>query len=131
MAEYIPAEWADWLQTNRVELNAMTTARFIGWLDSKMESYGNGKLIPPKDVLFDRLKTEALELVSEDVRARILRDAGFPEQVQAEFSTLLPRLEATRSTLAELVREDLTARPETQWSTPLEKLAKTARDSAS
>lgn len=131
VAEYIPAEWANWLQTNRVELNAMTTAQFIGWLDSKMKSYGNGKLIPPTDVLFDRIKTEALELVSEDVRARILQDAGFPKQVQVEFSTLLPRLEATRSNLVALVREDLTARPETQWSTALENLAKTVRDSAS
>ena len=26
-------DWEEWLQTNRVELNAMTTPQFIAWLD--------------------------------------------------------------------------------------------------
>jgi hypothetical protein len=42
--------WAEWLQTHRVELNAMTTPQFIAWLDDKMEAHV-GKLIPPPDVL--------------------------------------------------------------------------------
>ena len=37
----------DWLQTNRVELNAMTTPQLIEWLDEKMAEHGDGKLIPP------------------------------------------------------------------------------------
>ena len=30
------ADWEEWLQTHRVELNAMTTPQFIEWLDGKM-----------------------------------------------------------------------------------------------
>jgi hypothetical protein len=32
--------WEEWLQTHRVELNAMTTPEFIAWLDRKMEEHG-------------------------------------------------------------------------------------------
>ena len=51
-------DWDQWLQTHRVELNAMTTPQLIDWLDEKMETYGDGKLIPPQDVLVDELMTE-------------------------------------------------------------------------
>jgi hypothetical protein len=42
-------DWAEWLQTKRVELNAMSTPEFIAWLDGKMAGYD--KLIPPEEVL--------------------------------------------------------------------------------
>ena len=42
-------DWDEWLQTHRVELNAMTTPQLIEWLDRKMETFGAGKLIPPDD----------------------------------------------------------------------------------
>src|SRR5260370_31962040 len=56
VAEYVsghPCEepegdWAEWLQTHRVELNAMTTPEFIRWLDGKMAGYD--KVIPPAAV---------------------------------------------------------------------------------
>ena len=59
--------WEEWLQTHRVELNAMTTPEFIEWLDGKMAEHGDGKLIPPADVL-DAQLAERLE---ESVRAAI------------------------------------------------------------
>ena len=40
-------DWDEWLQTHRVELNAMTTPELIEWLDDKMAEHGDGKLIPP------------------------------------------------------------------------------------
>lgn len=55
VASYIQPEWAKWLQHNRIELNAMSTPQFLEWLDKKMASYGNGKLIPPEQVLTDEL----------------------------------------------------------------------------
>ena len=33
-------DWEEWLQTHRVELNAMTTPQFIEWLDGKMAEHG-------------------------------------------------------------------------------------------
>ena len=48
--------WEEWLQTHRVELNAMTTPEFIAWLDGKMAEHGAGKLIPPDDVIAAELE---------------------------------------------------------------------------
>ena len=48
-------DWKEWLQTHRVELNAMTTPQLIEWLDQKMETFGAGKLIPPAEVLEEEL----------------------------------------------------------------------------
>ena len=39
--------WADWLQENRVELNAMTTPVFLAWLDAKMQQHDGQKVVPP------------------------------------------------------------------------------------
>ena len=41
VADYVAAhdgDWEEWLQTHRVELNAMTTPQLIEWLDEKMET---------------------------------------------------------------------------------------------
>src|SRR5689334_5476300 len=44
-------EWIAWLQGQRVELNAMTTAELMAWLDAKMGEHGSGKFVPPDAVL--------------------------------------------------------------------------------
>ena len=52
--------WGEWLQSHRVELNEMTPAQLIDWLDEKMGEHGDGKLIPPDDVL-EETNREATE----------------------------------------------------------------------
>lgn len=51
VASYVSPQWAKWLQTQRVELNAMTSPQFIEWLDSKMSEHESSKFVPPEDVL--------------------------------------------------------------------------------
>jgi hypothetical protein len=84
VAEYVRArtdrDWDAWLQTNRIELNAMTTPQFIEWLDGKMAGY-DGKLIPPTDVLEAELAERIDTKVRTAVTARILREAAFEDQV--------------------------------------------------
>ena len=66
--------WKQWLQTHRVELNAMTTPAFIAWLDRKMAERGDGKLIPPPEVLEVELESELEEQVRKNThRADIAR----------------------------------------------------------
>src|SRR5829696_4215309 len=71
VADYVLArrdrDWAGWLQTHRVELNAMTTPQFIAWLDAKMKKHGHGKLIPPHEVI----ASELVERVEYKVRAAV------------------------------------------------------------
>ena len=80
--------WEEWLQTHRIELNAMTTPEFIEWLDVKMTEQGIGKLIPPDDVIEDELE----ERLEARVRARemeqILREAGYENQVANALSEI-------------------------------------------
>ena len=62
-------DWDEWLQTHRVELNAMTTPELIEWLDEKMETHGDGKLIPPEDVLVDELMAETEKRLRAEITA--------------------------------------------------------------
>jgi DNA topoisomerase VI subunit B len=85
VADYA-SEWKEWLQTNRVELNAMTTPQFIEWLDEKMADYD--KLTPPADVLEAALADRIEDKVRAEVTERILREAGFEDQVTAAIAAI-------------------------------------------
>jgi hypothetical protein len=90
------AYWEEWLQTHRVELNAMTTPQFIEWLDGKMALYA--KLIPPPDVLEAELHGRIKEKIHEAV---VAASCGRP------ISTLRSRplsLTSSRRTVALLRR---------------------------
>ena len=67
--------WVEWLQTRRVELNAMTTPEFIQWLDDKMDAHGAIKLIPPPDVIVAELETQLEGRIRDAITERILREA--------------------------------------------------------
>jgi len=87
VAEYVlqredGKQWADWLQDKRVELNAMTTPAFIAWLDRKMEEYGQGRLVPPAQIIGDRLQRQVHAQVEQAVRTTILAENNFPGRVE-------------------------------------------------
>ena len=64
VADYLEEEWGEWLQSNRIELDALETPDFIEWLDTKMEAY-DGKLIPPGEVLHERLEVTSRKLIRQ------------------------------------------------------------------
>ena len=113
--------WEEWLQTHRVELNAMTTPQFIAWLDRKMAEHGSGKLIPPGDVL----EAELAERIEKKVRAahteRILREAGFERQVTDTIAAIKTPKGAT---LAKDIRGLFKREPEREWRDHIEAVAK-------
>jgi Topoisomerase 6 subunit A/Spo11, Toprim domain len=80
--------WANWLQTNRVELNAMTTPQFIEWLDEKMATSGSGKLIPPDDVLEQELADRIESKVRAALIEHILEEAGLERQIADAFAAI-------------------------------------------
>ena len=80
--------WADWLQGNRVELNAMTTPQFIEWLDRKMVEHGGKKLIPPPEVIEEELEARIEEKLRAAITERILREAGLDDQVVAALDLI-------------------------------------------
>jgi hypothetical protein len=63
--------WEEWLQHNRVELNAFTSAELIAWLDVKMAELDAGKLIPPDDILLAGFSERACGRVEDAVDTAI------------------------------------------------------------
>ena len=82
------ATWEEWLQTHRVELNAMSTPAFIEWLDQKMDDDGVGKLVPPADVLTAELRRRIEKKVRDTMIERILRAAELDRQVAAAVRSI-------------------------------------------
>jgi hypothetical protein len=110
--------WEDWLQDHRIELNAMTTPRFIAWLDSKMADHG--KLVPPADVLTSELTERVTEKLQDDIREQILREAGFEERVAEAVAAIeMP----TAAALAEGIRELFAREPDREWRAHIEVVA--------
>jgi hypothetical protein len=100
-------KWAEWLQSHRIELNAMTTPQLIAWLDGKMAEHGQGRLIPPAEVLAEHLERQARAQVAADVKDAILREHDFEGQVEAECNRLAPHLQREAAGLPQVVRAAL------------------------
>jgi hypothetical protein len=120
--EHKGRDWEEWLQTHRIELNAMTTPQLIEWLDEKLAPY-EGKLIPPNDVL----TTELTERIEEKVRAvtseRILREAGFERQVAKAIAKIkMPNAAALVKGIKQLFKQE----PDREWRDHIEAIAKKA-----
>jgi hypothetical protein len=111
-------DWEDWLQTKRVELNAMTTPQFIEWLDEKMAGYD--KLVPPSDVL----EAELSEQIGKKVRAalieRILREANLDAQVAAALASIE---KPDGAKLAEGIAELFEEQQDASWRDHIEAIA--------
>jgi hypothetical protein len=110
--------WEEWLQTHRVELNAMTTPQFIAWLDDKMATYA--KLIPPADVLEQELDARIEDKVREAITERILREANVDGQVAAAIA----EIETPDSiALTAGIKQLFAATPDAQWRDHIEAVA--------
>jgi hypothetical protein len=127
VADYVDAHpceesegtWENWLQTHRVELNAMSTPQFIAWLDWKMAGYD--KLVPPGDVLTAELDKRIEEKVRAAITQRILREAGFENQVAAAIAAIeWPDLASLQDGIRDLFRRE----PERQWREHVDAIAR-------
>jgi hypothetical protein len=115
--------WEEWLQTHRTELNAMTTPQFIEWLDGKMEDYE--KLITPAPVLESELDTPVEKLLREQIQERILREAGFEQQVIAAKAAIRKPAAAN---LAKGIKKLFRQKQEREWRDYIVEIATTLTD---
>src|SRR5262249_44658994 len=111
-------DWEEWLQTHRVELNAMPTPQFIEWLDGKLADYD--KLIPPPDILAAELSARVEKKVRAAVVDRILREANVDAQVAAALADIET---PDNATLAEGIAQLFEATPDAQWRDHIEAVA--------
>ena len=111
--------WEQWLQTHRIELNAMTTPEFIEWLDTKMAEQDAVKLIPPEEVITDELEQHLDEKVRAALTERILREAGYETQA-AEVLAVIER--PTAAQLTAEIEELFADKPEAEWREHIERI---------
>ena len=100
------ARWTNWLQTQRVELNEMTTPQLIAWLDGKMAAHGVGKVIPPAAVIVDQAQRQLAGQVERRITARVLRKAGIERQVATALAGIdMPEPEALTAAVVNWIGE--------------------------
>jgi hypothetical protein len=106
-------DWPNWLQSNRIELNAMTTPQLLEWLDAKMEAHGGGKVIPPDDVAELDLKDRLTQHIRRQITAKILREVQVEEQVTDALSAIaIPSSEE----IVEAIEDGLAEDPVRHWT---------------
>jgi hypothetical protein len=117
--------WEEWLQTHRIELNAMTTPQFIEWLDGKMAAYH--KLVPPPEVLESELHERIENKAREAITERILREANTDAQVAAALAKIE---QPTADTLVEGIEQLFGEKPDAEWRDHIEAVAIDLTDAA-
>jgi hypothetical protein len=122
VAEYVPGPWGEWLQENRVELNAMTTPQFLEWLDRKFSGCV-GKVVPPDDVLAGRLRDEVRAGLRRRISGRVLRRARVGRRVEDALSRRETALAERSRTLRQDVARGLDADPSSPWADPVSRIA--------
>lgn len=118
-ANYLSWDDKDWLQTQRVELNAMTSEEFLTWLDAKFEEHV-GKIVPPAHVMRQKFLEQASEAVNANLTEKILEEGRHTQRL----GLLINQIEVHDRDFEPVVREGIEARPEFLWSVPLNELAK-------
>jgi Topoisomerase 6 subunit A/Spo11, Toprim domain len=112
--------WETWLQTNRVELNAMTSPQFVAWLDRKMAEHGQSKLIPPDAVIADEFEQRLAALVRTDLIEQILREGRLDKRVaDALLNIEQPSAAQLRAGIERLFQRE----PKRQWRDHVEAVA--------
>lgn len=123
VAGYIEPYWEEWLQENRVELNAMSTPQFLTWLEEKLRRYDKGKVIPPEDVLRESLEQKLEAGLSRALAEELLARHNHQAQVAEALGKVKARWGDCFTGLAERVGEELRQEPVSHWRDIVAELA--------
>jgi hypothetical protein len=123
VAAYVAPEWAEWLQTQRVELNAMTSPQFIQWLDSKMAQYDGAKLVPPGEVLKEQLTFATRKKVQDEITEQVLAAAGIEERTEKALANLNGDFSTAAQRIETHTYEVLAQDPVKPWTAPVDGIA--------
>jgi hypothetical protein len=123
VADYVRPEGRAWLQTNRVELNTMTTPQFLAWLDRKITPFHTGKLVPPAAVLADRLRETLRQEVRQGITEAVLRQADVDGKVESACAALEAQVGLRLAGIGHEVHDALQTDPAQHWSVPIDRVA--------
>jgi hypothetical protein len=110
--------WVDFLQKQRVELNAMTAPQFVEWLDEKMAQHSrNEKVIPPDEVLEPKFRADAHKGIYDGLVAEAVARLGIKARAEQ-----LATLADIPYDLRERVERHLRETPADSWEKGMEPL---------
>jgi DNA topoisomerase VI subunit B len=84
-------EWAEWLQDNRIELNAMVSAKRVEWVKRGFDLHGVKKVIPPAALCAENLRASVENELRDRAKQAVLDDAQ--ERIEAEVAQGLDTVE--------------------------------------
>jgi hypothetical protein len=122
VADYIDDD-EEWLQRNRIELNAMTTPQFLEWLDDKFRPY-RGKLIPPDEALQERLDRELRAYVEGRITRAVLRRHDIDGAVERAMGRRAEAIAEASGDLAGMIRGKFRKDARSPWTRPIDRLAR-------
>jgi hypothetical protein len=123
VAKYVSPKWEEWLQTQRVELNAMTSPQFIVWLDTKMAQHDGAKLVPPCQIMEQQLTATTRQKVTANITTRILAAAKMESQVDNALELLNDDFNFAKRQIESFTRAQLQRNAAQWWTAPVEVLA--------
>jgi hypothetical protein len=126
VASYVPHRWDEWLQSNRIELNAMSTRQFVVWLDRKIATLAPAKcrkVVPPVAHLEESLKSAVRGSVLTNLQRRAILEAGCAERAEKAVESLAPTFATLAPTLPARIAADLEGDPSRLWTEPVKTLA--------
>ena len=106
--------------TNAAAPEGPAVRSVIAWLDGKMATFGNGKLLPPAAVLTTDLSGVLEHRLHRRITEQILREARIDERVAAALQEIaLPLSEGLRTA----VDDALTDQPAASWRAAIARIA--------
>lgn len=122
-ASYLSSEWQEWLQVNRVELNAMPTPLFLEWIENKLSTYDTGKVLPPEQVIGEALELDIQALVSDRVRDKLLKEHGFEDLVRGAIQKIQGNYQDQIVLIRNHIKDSLEEEATSFWSEILREVA--------
>jgi hypothetical protein len=79
--------WEEWLQDNRIELNAMTSPQRVAWVEQKFALHHVEKVIPPEEIAQATFSEQLSSAITEQVQAEVLRsqEAWIAEEIEVRL----------------------------------------------
>jgi hypothetical protein len=87
--------WEEWLQDWRVELNAMTTAAFVEWMNAQFQKHGAAKVIPSTQLAIE----EVAASITETLQQRMNKEVA--EERAEELEELRQKLQVLEAEITE------------------------------
>jgi hypothetical protein len=125
----LPDNRAHWLQKHRIELNALSPAELIAFLDEKIEEHGALKVVPPAYVMTDYITDEIRQIILGEERDRILSAAEdqIVESARARTESVIASMVSPHD-LHTYVRTTVNTNRSRHWRDVVDDLAKSLID---